>query len=127
MSTARPIKHPLLYTPELFAAICKRIAEGEFLNAICKEDGMPGASTVREWVVDNVDGCAAVYARARTLGYDSMAEDILAISDTPQEGKKVIAKPLGEEITTGDMIDHRRLRVESRKWLLAKLRPELYG
>lgn len=126
MSTARPIKVSELYTRELFAEICKRIAKGEFLNHICKTDGMPAAQTVREWVLDDYDGCASVYARAREMQYDAIAEEIVDISDTPQQGKKVTTKislALGSqrEEATGDMTEHRKLRIESRKWILGKL------
>lgn len=125
MSTARPIQVSELYTPELFAEICKRIAKGEFLNHICKTAGMPAAQTVREWVLDDYDGCARVYARAREMQYDSVAEEAIAIADTPEQGRKVTTKtsvigPVREE-TTGDMTEHRKLRIETRKWILGKL------
>jgi hypothetical protein len=36
-------------------------------------------------------------------------------------------KPRGTEVTQADMIDHRRLQIETRKWLLARLDPMKYG
>jgi hypothetical protein len=36
---------------------------------------MPAASTVRLWVLDNVDGFADLYARARLVGYHAMADE----------------------------------------------------
>ena len=38
-----------LYTPALADTICKRIAEGESLRAICRDPGMPSEGTVRGW------------------------------------------------------------------------------
>jgi hypothetical protein len=58
MSRARPV-----YTPELAHEICRRLAEGETLKVICREKGMPSASTVRRWVLDDVEGFADLYAR----------------------------------------------------------------
>lgn len=116
-----------LYTPELFATICQRIAGGEYLNTICKDEGMPAAVTVRGWILDDLHGCASVYARARKLQYENMENEIFEIANTPIQGVKTIEKPLGTETHTGDMIDHRKLQIETRRWLLAKLHPEKYG
>lgn len=33
----------------------------------------------------------------------------------------------GTETRTGDMIEHRRLRVDTWKWMLAKALPKVYG
>jgi len=40
---------PTLYTEELAAEICRRLAGGESLRRICEDDHMPGASTVVDW------------------------------------------------------------------------------
>jgi hypothetical protein len=40
----------------------------------------------------------------------------------------VLPKGNGEvQIIEGDMIDHRRLQIDARKWLLAKALPKIYG
>lgn len=118
---------PTSYTPEIAAEICERLAAGESLRAICQTEDMPPESTVRGWVVDDVSGFSAQYARARELGYDTLAEQVLEIADTPQEGTVVTSKEWGEEVKTGDMLDARKLRVDARKWLLSKLAPKKYG
>jgi len=64
------------------------------------------------------------YARATEIRSDKMAEDILTISDNI--GGDVII--IGEK----KFIDHAvvqrdRLRVDARKWLLAKMHPKKYG
>ena len=115
------------YSPEIAAEICERLAQGESLNAVCKDLHMPGESAVRFWVLDDLDGFAAKYTRARAVGYERMAEEILAISDTPMIGTKSVSKATGLEITEGDMIEHRRLQVDTRKWMLAKMLPKVYG
>ena len=55
------------------------------------------------------------YTRAREIGYTVMADDIIDISDTPVLTER------------GDATDRSRLRVESRKWLLSKALPKVYG
>ena len=127
MSRARPV-----YTPELAHEICSRLTQGETLREICKSDDMPGESTVRLWALDDVkgvggEGFAAHYARARLIGYQSLFDQILEIADTPMEGTKTVVKSTGTETTTGDMIEHRRLQIDARKWMLSKALPKLYG
>lgn len=127
MSTKKERGRPLTYTRLVADAICARLAEGESLRAICADAGMPPASTVRGWVVDDVQGFAAHYARARDIGLDTIAEEIIEIADTTETGTKTVSKATGLETTEGDMIEHRRLKVEARKWYLSKLAPKRYG
>ena len=56
-----------LYTPALADAICKRIAEGESLRAICRDPDMPSEGTVRDWAREDRDGFGARYRLAREL------------------------------------------------------------
>ena len=56
-----------------------------------------------------------------------LAEDMLHIADTPQLGVTIKNGPKGEEVTQGDMIDHRRLQVDARKWNAARMAPKKYG
>lgn len=128
--TAKPAAkkgRPSTYQAEIAAKICARLAQGEPLKGICRDDDMPADSTVRGWVIDDVQGFAAQYARARDLGLDALAEDILSIADTPQVGQKTVSKATGLEVTEGDMIEHRRLQVDARKWYLSKVAPKKYG
>lgn len=119
---------PSDYTPELAAQICHRLAQGESLRQVCRDEGVPSESTVRGWVVDNRDGFSAQYARARDIGLDALADELLAIADTPQLGVKTKETSDGKtETTEGDMIEHRRLQVDSRKWYLSKMAPRKYG
>ncbi len=47
--TRRGPGRPTRYTPKVAADICTRLAEGESLRAICKDDAMPGLRTVMGW------------------------------------------------------------------------------
>ena len=114
------------YSRELFDSVCAELAEGKSLRTVCKQDGMPSVATFLRWV-DERPELVEHYARARALCLDAMAEDILDIADTPEIGQKTISKATGIEITEGDMVEHRRLRIESRKWLMAKMAPKKYG
>jgi hypothetical protein len=123
----KPKGRPSLYTAALAEKICKRLADGESLLKISQDAGFPGEATIRAWALDDVGGFSANYARARAIGYEKLADEILNIADTPVIGSKSVSKATGLEITEGDMIEHRRLQVEARKWMLSKMLPKVYG
>lgn len=117
-----------MYTKDIADKICSGLADGKSLRAVCEQAGMPAESTVRAWALDDVEGFAAQYARAREIGYDRLGDELLEIADTPQVGIKTKTNEKGEiETTEGDMIEHRRLQVDSRKWMLSKMLPKKYG
>ncbi len=65
---------PSVYTDKLAAEICIRLAIGESLVQICKEDAMPAYRTVMNWLFeehaegDPKQGFLHKYARARGPG-----------------------------------------------------------
>jgi len=65
------------------------------------------------------------YARATDDRADLMADEILSISDNV--GHDLVTLPDGREVVDNAVVQRDRLRVDSRKWLLAKLRPKKYG
>lgn len=118
---------PSSYTPEIAAEICERLAGGESLISICSADPMPPKSVVFQWLAKNAD-FADQYARARITWADSEFERMMEIADTPQEGVIVKVNADGkEEITREDMLGHRKLQVDTRKWALARMFPKKYG
>lgn len=123
----KPQGRPTLYTPELAKHICVLLSQGISLRKICASDeNLPHESTVRTWAVDNLNGFYTQYTRARDMGLDAMADEILDISDTPKMGSVTTNKIGGTETKTGDMIEHRRLQVDTRKWYLSKMAPKRY-
>lgn len=114
------------YSQDIADTICDRIANGETLRSICREDGMPAWRTVYDWMEANAD-FAARFAHARDLGADAIAQEALAIADTPLEGIRRKETADGVEVWTEDMLGHRKLQVETRLKLLAKWNPKKYG
>lgn len=55
-----------LYDKALFETICERMEQGESLKSICRDEGMPAASTVRKWVLKD-PVMSERYARAEKL------------------------------------------------------------
>ena len=99
---------PTKYTEELAAQICERIANGELMTTICAEIGV-STSSIHRWLEQSA-AFRETYARAKDQRVDHWGEDIVRLAD-----------------------DHtidpnsRRLQVDTRKWLMSKLKPKTYG
>jgi hypothetical protein len=117
---------PSDYSLDMALAICERIADGESLRAICKDDDMPARSTVFRWL-SLEEGFSDLYARAKEESAELFAEEIVEIADE-REGKAIMAD--GQEVAVvfdGNAVARNRLRVDARKWVAAKLKPRKYG
>lgn len=100
--------------------------KGESLNSICATPKMPTSASVYRWLAAFPE-FREKYAHAREIQADTLADQILDISNTPVIGIKKKTSKDGIEITEGDMIEHRRLQVDARKWMAGKLAPKKYG
>lgn len=111
---------PTLYTPELAARICERIAAGEPLSKICADQDMPGHTAVAQWLHRHSE-FAERYARAREDQADTLADEIVRIADEqpPVDGES-------GRVDAG-WVQWQRTRLDARKWTAAKLRPRRYG
>ena len=120
------------YTEELAEQICELVSNGVNLREVCRMEIMPSWRTVYNWVVER-PYFASRLARARELGYDSLAEEALEIANTPHLGqKKVYSSGAGDDedsmtVTEEDMLGHRKLQIETRLKLLAVWDPKRYG
>lgn len=114
---------PTIYSEELSALICARLASGEPLVRICKDEEMPGTSTVYRWLAASQE-FRDMYARAREDQADTLADEIIEIAD---DGANDTYTKDGIELTNHDVIARSKLRVDARKWIAAKLKPRKYG
>lgn len=112
------------YDTELATEILTRISQGESLRSICKPDTMPSHSTVCLWVVDNREGFADRYMRARRAQAFLMAEDIFEQADDGHND--YVETKFGPQLNA-ENINRSRLRVDTRKWYLSKVLPKIYG
>ncbi len=127
MTTAPPVKgRPTDFTAELALEICARLAEGATLRAVCQSDDMPAESTVRKWALADREGFKAQYAGARELGYLSMADEIIEIADD-SSGDTITDPETGAEKMDGEFVARSRIKIDTRKWLLSKALPKIYG
>jgi len=115
----------MLYDETIGMIICERLAEGESLRAICKDEGLPSRTTVFKWLIDNPQ-FASQYARAREAQADALFEDILEIADDSRQDVKIVGED-EREVCNTEFVQRARLRVDARKWMAGKLAPKKYG
>lgn len=111
--------------------VCLRIAGGESLRVICADAHLVDRDTVHRELYRDEKFCGQ-YTHARKFWAISEFETMNEIADTPLMGVKHKTKinALNEEETeelTGDMIDHRRLQVQTRQWSLARMNQNFFG
>ena len=111
---------------KIFDTICEHIVNGMSLRkALLNCNNLP-AITFFKWL--NGDELKAKqYARATEVRGMMMFEDMLDIANTPTEGTVTKQTNKGVEITTGDMLGHRTLQVDTMKWGLSKMIPRKHG
>lgn len=100
---------PPLYTAELGTAICARLAAGESLRSVCRDETMPCMQSVFSWFKQHPEFLEQ-YTRAKAECADALVEEMLDIADD-------------ESADT----NRSRLRVDTRKWIASKLKPKRYG
>ena len=121
---------PKIYTKKLGKEICSRIAEGESVRSICKDEKMPSSSSIFRWLLDEeMKSFWEQYAKARATQAELMFEELLEIADdgTNDWLQKEIDKGIVVESLNGEHINRSRLRVDTRKWYLSKVLPKKFG
>lgn len=128
-ATGRPSKFSQAVADE----ICGRLATGESLRGICRDnDGLPEAATIFRWLASAdlaFAGFREQYARAREIQADALVDEILEIAD---DGTNDYTTRKGSDdddvqVVNHDHIQRSRLRVDTRKWFASKVLPKKYG
>lgn len=118
---------PSTYSKELADRICEELALGKSMRTVCAQEDMPAMSSVFKWLREHSE-FSEQYEKAKQESADAMAEELLYIADTPVMGEVKTIKADGSvEIKQDEMLGHRRLQIDARKWLMAKMKPKKYG
>jgi len=119
------LKRPTDFTDEIFAIVCDRMAEGEGLRKICDDPEMPSRTTFLRWVEKDT-GRQAKYAAAREALMDWYGEEILEIAwDSSRD--TIPATDNKPARCDTEWVQRSRLKVDTLKFLMAKLHPRRYG
>ena len=76
---------PTIYNEQLDTAICERLAGGESLRSICRDDAMPAMSTVLLWVVTPGHKFSDHYIRAREAAGFAHADRVADLASMAAE------------------------------------------
>lgn len=113
-------------TAEERQTILQGVIDGKSVSEVCR-----AGKISRYWFYQDLLADADFannYARADAMRADAEFDKMLAIADTPEIGEKRKINADGTiETTEGDMIEHRRLQIETRKWVLGKMNARKYG
>ena len=118
---------------KVFTDILKRISEGEPLRKVLKGKGMPSSQTFYRWIDNDEEenqeeNKSKRYARACEERADKIFEDILDIADDGTNDMMTIDKGHNSvQVEDREVTGRSKLRIEARKWMLAKMSPKKYG
>jgi hypothetical protein len=118
------------YNHDIAMELCKAIATTELgTKIICKEmrkenKDWPAYQTVYIWLRDNEE-FRKQYELAKRWQVQVIVDEIIDIAD--DNTRDFVYNEKGEIMADKDHINRARLRIDSRKWVAAKLVPKLYG
>jgi len=101
---------PSSYTPEIAEAICDRLAEGEYLTDILKDEGFPSYKTVRKWIAEREDFSKSI-ARASEDQADYFRWKISKLNDG----------------MNAENWQFRNAQIRNIQWMMGKVKPRAYG
>jgi len=104
-------KHKYEYSPLLADVFCQKIAEGGFITATCKEDGMPSYSTINRWKRNN-DDFRKQLREAVTDRAEHYADRAIRAA---------------EETSNKDQVPAQRLKHDAYKWRATMDNPKDYS
>lgn len=138
---AKPEAHPLKLKggkewdrEKVFGHICERIASSTdsltaILNAGYEGYVLPGYGLVQYWISSD-PACEAAYLKAKEAQADFMGDEMIGIAE---DGRNDYMERFDKDGTSlgfvlnGEHVQRSRLRIDTRKWLMAKLKPRRYG
>jgi len=124
---SKKIGRPTTYSQELATAICVELAMGKSMRTVCSIEGMPAISSVFKWLREHEE-FSEQYARAKEEAVDAMIEDMIDIADDGTNDYMTITKGNNTyNVENREVTNRSRLRVDTRKWIVSKLKPKKYG
>lgn len=124
-----PAGRPTHYSEELADTICERLAAGESMRSISRDEIMPSSATMFSWLRSKPEFLEQ-YERAKEESADALVEEMLDIADDGtndwMEKYDKEGACIGWQVN-GEHVQRSRLRLDTRKWAASKLKPKKYG
>jgi len=116
----RPVSKP---DPEIVEMVLEHVALGGTLRAFCRQKGMPSYRTLYRWLDKDQEFLSRFTYVSRFLGARAIAEEALALVDTPPP---VIGEGDNARLDNAH-VNWMRSRSDLRLKLLSKWYPQEYG
>lgn len=118
---------PTDYTMELADSICERLANGESMRSVCRDESTPAMTTIFRWLREKED-FKQQYAIATEERAEAFVEDMVDIADNAtNDWMKSNGEGNEGYKLNGESIQRSKLRVDTRKWAASKMKPKKYG
>ena len=111
---------------KIMDALIEHVSEGKTIRAFCRQEGMPCYGTIYSWRLKD-EKFAERLARARDIGADAIAEEILEIIDTEPEFAEKASKAGISRQRDAAFVQWRKNQGEMRLKLLAVWFPQKFG
>lgn len=105
------------YDPEIAADMCKRMALGETLSAICARPGFPTATAFRGWTLAYPE-LRDAWIAARRIKATSLFDEALDLARDLKQGRKLVSST---------EVNALRVAIDTLRWAASKLDPGQYG
>ncbi len=122
MAKRKPGRPPAKPDAKKASAALELIAAGKTIRQAAEAVGV-SRSMLARWLVHD-DELSGRYARARDAQIDAWADEVLEVADDSGFDAQIVD---GKAVVDSEAIQRAKLRVDSRKWMLSKLKPERYG
>ena len=121
--SAAPANQPAAWIDDL----CIWLANGKTLREFCRQPGRPSFQRIYD-ALDADAAAAGRVARARDIGFDTLADECGAIADDGENDWMRSNAPNNPGwVANGEHIQRSKLRIETRLKLLACWNPRKYG
>lgn len=121
-------KRATVFNQKVADNILASIANGKSVRSVCEKAPAPTRTMFYKWIREN-EQFRKDYERAIELRSDHIAEEILQIADdTANDYVQTVGdNDLPIFVQNNVKVQRDRLRIDSRKWLLARMSPKKYG
>lgn len=113
-----------IFSDALADRICTELASGRSARSVCNDKGMPSMQTFWRWLREN-PAFREQYARAKQEAADALVEEMLDIAD--DASGDYVEDAQGRLRFNSENVQRARLRIDTRKWIASKLKPQRYG
>lgn len=118
---------PTIFTQDVADQICERLMHGETLRQIVRDEAMPCRRSVHNWLATN-QTFMHQYAQAKEHQADTIFDEMFDIADDGTNDWMLRSQGEDDiEVVNHENIQRSRLRIDTRKWALARMAPKKYG